>query len=1463
MDLAATFKGRAGGAASAEPEATQPQAPSSRPHSPFLFRKRSKSNLLDPNSSESDHAKAKTSPSSSSYFSLRKTTRQSTASSISAHDDGATSSSTDALDTQDPLRTQQVTQGNPSSMPIGHAGSFRSRPSSRVGPEKVAFHRPSLRRDRSRSVGEMEMLLNADAHSKQHASTAASSSSTLTTTSHRHSASTVTSPRTLDGRGLSPTPPNAVANPFQLPPIATSPDGLFLVDEEAGGATQEKPKPPTKSPSFRWSRVLSKRGSQSGRKKSHDIAVTEAATATATSSAVPSGAASRASDNTRRTSLTTHGGPSASKRGSDASTGTPAVAADPSSPSQRPSRNSIVQGSKEAQTELTPNHLGVSGSGSRHRRNSSNSSQRSPLSPNLASLWTSAVALDSDDEELGGGTRYHDASSQPLSPEVPTKDVPSVEAQGDVPSVGTTSPPPTPSHSRRGSLGRALSTMFDLKPSLEEHGALPQMPPVPPMPLHEPPPPPPPHPRHQRATAASATPALTSKSQTTNDVKTPPRSISVTRRSVDAPVGASAAPWQAASNHHSRAVSGASTASASQTMMTAKSSMTSLYDGRGNRMPVSTSSRSLQDERGINKASQFTTGHTRRVTAPGGETTGLTTSSLPPGVRAAELAHQRARGASANGSTVATSTVAAKKPPASASSTSVVARTTKLSNATPAGTAKTTTTTTITATPTTRTRRKSTASLKSLENALGSVTAKAIPPRGSSQSSKQRKSSAAAASAASEAGASAGKHRSVSASSSLNSLPGASSVLSSAAPTAHRRSKSRPTLLVDTNGRRPAGGDAGTAQRRGSASASIVPRPSSSMGLYGLGGDAKAKDKTSSATLDSAGNSAFARKLSQPHMQEMDDKAFLALLEDTRRKHREKAAKQQEDADRIARMAQMGMAPNRKMQQSRRRQSGAGLRGGEREDVRGPSIDSKGDVSRTSSEANAAGNTSLVSVGSTCSSGRTIGAAGAVRHRSSSADGRLGGPSLAALRRSLGAEASEGGEDEDESAVDLVHEDQSPGGPAGAGSFNVGKASAHLSNAFANDDDWKREVRALFVIRELLNTEQSYARHLETLLQAVRRKAINAPSSSNGTSSHARRKSMAAGSLSNDVGLASSSSSSSPSSSSASAGDRHLPLMRNLLPQLIALSRSLSARIDGNPTAAGVGTAFSVIAPQLEATFVAWSAAASEIMASLRHSQGPKGKAKDKLILVADDGAGAGDVGGAGIVRRGMSQSQPPSPRKMRPAGEGLRANSPEVSRGPTKVKSSSPSSASSSAAKRRSTISYGSGVGFEGVSETGILTGGGGGNAGSAAATPTPTTPSRPTSPWGFASATKRSIAAAAAASRPHTLTKKLTSSASSFDLSAKQSAELNATAAAATSASASSATGTSFSPSPRKALSVLDVAIMPMQRPPRYLLLLTELVRNTPVDSVSHARVVRSLNLIKGIAGKCDAASAQVAGR
>ncbi|KAE8222781.1 hypothetical protein CF319_g4080 [Tilletia indica] len=191
---------------------------------------------------------------------------------------------------------------------------------------------------------------------------------------------------------------------------------------------------------------------------------------------------------------------------------------------------------------------------------------------------------------------------------------------------------------------------------------------------------------------------------------------------------------------------------------------------------------------------------------------------------------------------------------------------------------------------------------------------------------------------------------------------------------------------------------------------------------------------------------------------------------------------------------------------------------------------------------------------------------------------------------------------------------------------NIEAAAAKVttSGGSLEASGWAKEVRALFVIREMIQTERSYAKHLEALIGAVRKTAAlssggggvdagdGAGAAAGGTVS--KRKGGSAGSMTYKTV------SSGGKAASNSAGPApHIVIMKTLLPPMIVLSRSLAARIEQNPTAAGVGAAFTLLQEQIEANFVSWSRAIGTIMDALRASESVvKGKSsKDRIGMIA------------------------------------------------------------------------------------------------------------------------------------------------------------------------------------------------------------------------------------------------------
>lgn len=517
-----------------------------------------------------------------------------------------------------------------------------------------------------------------------------------------------------------------------------------------------------------------------------------------------------------------------------------------------------------------------------------------------------------------------------------------------------------------------------------------------------------------------------------------------------------------------------------------------------------------------------------------------------------------------------------------------------------------------------------------------------------------------------------------------------------------------------------------------------------------------------------------------------DDLEFLQALENVRRVHQDRIKRQDEEASKIADMARLGMASG-----NRRVKAGDYARG-------------RQGISPAASQSSTPSRIPLI-------------------RRSSSADGRYSSTSMAQRHQMPPSQTSmqPSSPNSPPGSLGLVSERPS------ALELGVGKASGKMRDgAILNDDDWKREVKALFVIREIVLTERSYAQHLEALLQAVR--AMYPPT--------ARKASLSTG-----------------TNLSRSPGPipPHITLMRTLLPQLVALSRSLANRIDENPTAAGVGAAFRLVSSQMEATFVAWSSVATEIMDALRSSERAKSKSKDRIGLITleplehttlHDRRLQTHANGFVSVPTSPTSSLAPSRILSRTAEETVLVNSPTSA-------TFDETPADLTRAKRRSTLS-----GISPSLAASLRAKAMGGT----------TTESSSRTPPLSQSLGKRAMGAVVSSNRPPLPTKArkqsigwdsdfltsrlpLTSSASNASTTADTPPRAQSTAA--------------YRSLPVKRLSALDVAIMPTQRIPRYLLLLRNLNANTPPQSLSHVRLQRSLDFVKMVASSCDRASKSVA--
>lgn len=1395
----------------------------SRSQSPSLLKRLSKTSLKEAVSGASVLDDSCRATSSTGYFSLRRGTRQ-----LQSGKEPAGSSSTG--ERRPASEVVRETTTNPTGFPQTQVRTLGSKRPASINSKTISLARsqrhigepvsaqdsssqltlkrpPLLRRDRSKSVGDVELLLrpvtspDPDAEVEQLTDgDAAPSASQRTLQIQRREEDSLAD--TQDDRS------------FLLPRIETSSHPFMDASEtslRARGSTS------------RWSRMLGKRGgSISGKYFSHDAEVANAA------QAGTNGAAGRTTEvgmaraepyvkgskRSTKVATTLRGVKSSSslasqpEAASSSSVGQsrPAPAPDNSNPILRrpPSRKSIIESSRlygppdhhpgvlpaigqplpGEQKELLQVQ-GAPQSQPSDNLESSPSSPATPLSPNLASLWSSAVDMDSDEEMSSPGIAFHDVPTSPAIVEgvTPSNDksiggptslasastkhsLQRSHPQTSRPTTGmnvmsrTDAAPKSPqkasSHSRKSSLGRTLATVFDPRPSVEPYlqGQAPNStaPPATEMPSR---------PSTSFGMASRRGPSNATQRSRKSSLAT---LSSASTSTVTSPVTAkshqsnSSTPTKLVKKPVRSDVPRSTSAAANvKVSLSPHISTSSSVPSTLGRQEPSLTARAPPGPVIKKRVASSPMAKTPSGSKPS-ETRSRVVSGQPGGAKTTALLSPHGKVQSNN---VATSE---RNAPPSHGNTG---------KALPERQQRASDETSEILPPPTAPLRSRKKSLPSFPTILvnKSPVAKQIPPRSSSQAAVR-----AARTARSEA----------------------SAAIRKLSPASYKKTASTTTNMEAQH------------QDSGSMPIQRMPRPSSSLGLYGL-----EKDTT------------LMKKLHQQEARELDDTEFLQLLEEARRQHQEKAAKEAEAADRMVRMAQLGMATGKKT--SRPAFS---------------TLPENDGVSSANPQAQTVSKVANLARGRTTSASRIP-----VRERRhSSADGRLSSSRSSRSGQQLQRESCES---IPAAEANKLVASSSTGPALGTSSLlsaailpsNVGYASGQPQpdGVFSSDDDWKREVRALFVIRELLSTEQSYARHLESLLHAVRRKAIS-PSNGGGATSPpltGRRKSVS--------GFTSMTSSSSGGSQNKSA-DRHLPLMRNLLPQLIALSRSLSARIDANPTAAGVGSAFSVVAPQLEATFVAWSSVANEIMASLRQTQGPKGKARDKLTLLAPLADGTDIVAPSGPSHRFSSQpASPVKPRQKDMSLEALaltRPSSPSSSEcidadgDSTLVEAGSTISPTQSRlSKRRSTISSVRPRSLKAFSSQ--MT------AVSPVEPNVPASPPRPTSPWGFAS-TRRSFAAAAS--------KKLSASSSSLDLSSLGGPTGNSASGARTPAPGP-ANGHHGGAS--KALSPLDVAIMPMQRPPRYLLLLAELVRNTTESSLSHVRVSRSLDMMKAIAMKCDEAS------
>lgn len=566
----------------------------------------------------------------------------------------------------------------------------------------------------------------------------------------------------------------------------------------------------------------------------------------------------------------------------------------------------------------------------------------------------------------------------------------------------------------------------------------------------------------------------------------------------------------------------------------------------------------------------------------------------------------------------------------------------------------------------------------------------------------------------------------------------------------------------------------------------IVKRPSSAMDF---------------STISKS--SASSRQSERPSLSMADDGEFLQALEHVRRLNQERIQRQCEETLKSQQMSDSGAVLS---SQSRSSQS--------MEDA----LITHDDSPNVSEERN-------LSFGS--------------HQRSSSASGRFGSPRYSPCKSPRELDWS----------MNSLSSGSVSYPPRSALEKGVGKASGKLRDgAFINDEDWKKEVKALFIIREIVLTERSYACHLEALLQAV-------------------QKVYHASSLPRRTGTPSLMTTPTSSLRAQPNAPPHITTMRHLLPQMITTSRALANRIDDNPTAAGVGAAFRAVGEQIESTLIAWSEAAKGIHDSLRLSEGPKGKSRDRLGLIgvgarpskqdvhtpsptgssAESGNNSEAVsplteGRTSLIKSNhvemasYQQATRAAPQYSDLSGVTKEDSDHEIMPRPGKAKRRStisalpPSLATTLRSKRSATLALSIEPNSQGDATDG------------------------PTSDI-LGSSAKESPTTANTVSA-HKSRKNETNSLSSSLWRGMAHAGGIMTAKP----EKGSENGILLDDLAGKKLSAMDIAIMPTQRIPRYLLLLRDLHSNTPPSSLSHARLQRSLELMQRVAASCDTASKSV---
>ncbi|KAI3623042.1 hypothetical protein CBS14141_004375 [Malassezia furfur] len=316
------------------------------------------------------------------------------------------------------------------------------------------------------------------------------------------------------------------------------------------------------------------------------------------------------------------------------------------------------------------------------------------------------------------------------------------------------------------------------------------------------------------------------------------------------------------------------------------------------------------------------------------------------------------------------------------------------------------------------------------------------------------------------------------------------------------------------------------------------------------------------------------RNKSQPTLRIADDHEFLQALEQVRSQHQERMAQRAQRAQ--ARTARKASMPNLRQSSPARRTVRAVPAAAEEADEPDTSHASGYlDAETTLSDSDAALSDSAAS------------------DASHVADDAAGGGEAPGAADAAADGASDGASDDEASIDESI-----------ANELGIGHATGNApGKPFTNDADWKKEVKALFLIRELVQTERSYARHLESLLIVVLKWA--------GTTSTSTR-------MQTNVLMPSQQQQPAPASVRlpSNAPPPHLLTLRKMLPQLISISRALVYRIEESPSSVGVAHAFLVIRDQLEEVHVAWSGVVGATLRALRATEASKSKSKGRLGLV-------------------------------------------------------------------------------------------------------------------------------------------------------------------------------------------------------------------------------------------------------